>query len=347
MAVVWGRYLPKNPFAGYPVCAQCKVPDRLFTELPLRHLLHRLREPEDFGVAVSGAQLKADFLSPQALPAVVEQFQTPAWALDFYEAHVKARLLGTLPQGWASIALIRSPADSSWYGVPSTRGTLVCTPPGEPIDGRITPGFRCLSVGVPPAVWARCQALAGVERGGFRGGTTHRLAGAACEQIEHQLLALRGLLRHTGSTASIARQTRLEAIGIVTHLFTLAWELHGKGTPGLPAPSLRNRARLARRAEDWMRQHLGEAVQVPDVCEAMGVSRRELEYAFRTTFDQSPRGYLQALRLNAIHRELQCARQGQDTVIRVALDHGITHLSRFAAHYRSLFGESPGATLRQ
>jgi len=65
-----------------------------------------------------------------------------------------------------------------------------------------------------------------------------------------------------------------------------------------------NRTRLARRAECWMRENLAEDVRMPDLCTVLRVSRRELEYAFRTTYDQSPRDYLHTLRLHAVRRTL-------------------------------------------
>jgi transcriptional regulator GlxA family with amidase domain len=74
------------------------------------------------------------------------------------------------------------------------------------------------------------------------------------------------------------------------------------------------------------------------------VSRRELEYAFRTVFDESPRAYLQSLRLNAIRRALRSTRTCEP-VTRIAFDHGVTHLGRFSAQYRRLFGELPSETL--
>ena len=73
---------------------------------------------------------------------------------------------------------------------------------------------------------------------------------------------------------------------------------------------------------------------------------RQLEYAFRTVFDQSPRDYLQTLRLNAIHRTLRRSERGGSSVMHIALDHGVTHLGRFAANYRALFGEKPSETKR-
>lgn len=103
----------------------------------------------------------------------MEQFQTPGWALDFHEEHVKARVIGPLPPGWASFGLMRSPVESSWYGCPARRGVLACTPPGEIIDGHISPGFQCLAVNFPPAVWERGRLLAGVERADFGHGITH------------------------------------------------------------------------------------------------------------------------------------------------------------------------------
>ena len=127
-------------------------------------------------------------------------------------------------------------------------------------------------------------------------------------------------------------------------LATVACELAVKTTP--PRDPLRNRTRLARRAEAWMREHLADPVRLPEVCLALRVSRRELEYAFRTTFDQSPRNFLHTLRLNATRRALLRS-GGRTPILEIALDYGITHPGRFAADYRALFGERPSETLRR
>lgn len=125
---------------------------------------------------------------------------------------------------------------------------------------------------------------------------------------------------------------------------TQVWEL-GTRAP-LPRESTRNRARLARRAEDWLRAHHDNAAGVSELPLAMGTSRRELEYAFRETFAMSPRDFLEKIRLNAIHRELIRADPGEKgQVTRIALDHGVTHLGRFPELYRRLFGDLPRETL--
>jgi len=310
-----------------------------FAPLSIRHAVHHLNDPGEFSVAVSGGQMVAEFFSRQERPTVIEQFQTAGWTLDYQEAHVKARVYCPLPPGWASVGLMRSNADSRWYGFDARAGMLMCTPPGESIDGYFCPGFRCLTVTVPAAVWDDARVLAGVERPGFGAVSACVLPPVLYTRIEHRLRATRHFLRCADAERGLASFAAREAAAMIAEILTFAWELSARLAP--PPSSHRNRDRLAHRAEDWMRDHLTHVTQVPEVCLALGVSRRELEYAFRQTFDQSPRDFLQALRLNAIHQALKAPRRGQETVTQVAIDHGVTHLGRFAAQYRELFGENP------
>ena len=198
-----------------------------------------------------------------------------------------------------------------------------------------------MAVNVPVAVWERCRALAGIERSAFGTAAAFLLPPPLYAGLERRLRATRHLLRTAAMSPHLAPFAAREAADLAAHLVTAAWELSAPTTS--PRDSYRNRTRLARRAEAWMREHLAESVRIPDVCLALRVSRRELEYAFRTVFDESPRNYLQALRLNAIRHVLRRSR-GDAPVIRTAFDHGITHLGRFAADYRALFGESPSET---
>ncbi len=318
------------------------MPGLASTPPPFRHLVHRLREPEEYAAALSGASLRADFLAPGRQPACIEQFQAASWTLDFHETHVKARVQGPIPPGWASLGLMRSACASVWHGLPATRGVLVCTPPGEIIDGSIVPGFECCAINVPHTVWERCRAVAGIEPTGPLAVVSHHLPPPLYAQIERSLRALRHMLRSAKSVAETALAAR-RASELAIEIFTTAWELSVTAQP--PRDSLRNRARLARRAETWMHEHLAEPAGVPEICLALRVSRRELEYAFRSAFGESPRDFLQALRLNAVRRTL--LRRGEDrSVTDIALAHGLHHLGRFAGHYRTLFGERPSTTRR-
>jgi len=317
------------------------------SESPVPALCHQRRllsDPDEFGDIVSGMSLTVQFQGRQARPLFVEQFQTPDWALDFGEAHVKTSVRGMLPGGWASICFVRGPGASTWNGHPGEPGSLCVVPPGEELTGQSAPGFGWMTVGLPPAVWAHCRVLAGLDDRTFHRYAACRLPGTHFSRIEHRVRATYRALRAAPSDAQTARHAQRTAAGLAMQLATTACELAGKMPP--PRDSLRNRIRLGRRAEAWMRAHLCEAVRVPDVCLALGVSRRELEYAFRATFDRSPRDFLHALRLNAIRRALLRADE-QTPILHVAVNHGITHPSRFAADYRALFGERPSETVRR
>jgi AraC family ethanolamine operon transcriptional activator len=306
-----------------------------------RHGSYLLNDPDEFAVAVSGGSLTAQFLGRQERATRIEQFQSPLWSIDFHEVHVRARIFSGLPPGWASLGLMRGPADSRWYGIGTPTGTLICTPPGYPIDGCTRPGFHCVAVGISPELWERARRLASPERPDFGACDAFPLPASGFDRLVRGFLAVRGRLRQAGRTEPAAA----EAARRVTELAVTAWELR-EGAPA-SRESLRNRFHLARRAEAWLREHQQEAVAVPDLYLALRVSRRELEYAFRASFDTSPQAFLQTLRLNAIRRRLKRAGGRHETLAEVALAHGCTHFGRFAANYRALFGEKPGETRRR
>jgi AraC-like DNA-binding protein len=81
------------------------------------------------------------------------------------------------------------------------------------------------------------------------------------------------------------------------------------------------------------------------LCEASGVSERRVRSAFYECYQMSPTAYLRVAALNAVRRDLVEGPRLRDAVSHAATDWGFWHLSRFAAQYRALFGESPRHTL--
>lgn len=104
------------------------------------------------------------------------------------------------------------------------------------------------------------------------------------------------------------------------------------------------RQRVVREARRHMAEHAEQPISVPELCAALHVSRRTLQYAFQDVLQMSPVTYLRALRLNGVRRDLK--RGGSEPVADHAARWGFWHLSRFAADYRHLFGELPSDTLR-
>jgi len=92
-------------------------------------------------------------------------------------------------------------------------------------------------------------------------------------------------------------------------------------------------------------EHSGRPLTALELANAVGVSQRTLNYAFRTVLNTTPYSYLQIQRLNAAHRELAVADPGESTVTNVALKWGFGHAGRFSSLYSKFFDEMPSETL--
>ncbi|MFM2119353.1 MAG: hypothetical protein RL722_821, partial [Pseudomonadota bacterium] len=117
------------------------------------------------------------------------------------------------------------------------------------------------------------------------------------------------------------------------------------GGGGDAAGTAATRQRVVREARRYMADHAEEPINVPELCEAIHVSRRTLQYAFHDVLQMSPVTYLRALRLNGVRRDLR--QGGEEPVADRAARWGFWHLSRFAADYRHMFGELPSDTLKR
>jgi AraC-like DNA-binding protein len=304
------------------------------------HSILRLSDPAEFTHAVAGATMKVDFLAPQREAVRIERFADEDWAIHSYEAGVKARMCGPLLPGWVAVCLVLRSGVSRLYGTEMEEGYLLCNPPDVPIDGFIAPGFHAVSTSITLELWEECQRVSGSVQERMEGFQVIPLSPETFRRLLASWNAARSCL--SGDDEDCARPSLMGA-GLSRALATVAWEniARHRIIDGSP----RNRFRLARRAEAWMRDRLAEPFSVPEVCLALGVSRRELEYSFHAAFGESPRAFLESLRMNAVRTALKRAGDGR-SVTDVVLAHGFNHLGRFAERYRLMFGERPSETTR-
>lgn len=75
------------------------------------------------------------------------------------------------------------------------------------------------------------------------------------------------------------------------------------------------------------------------------VSVRTLQHAFASDLGVAPMAYLRQVRLRRAHEALVRSSPDRTTVAAVAAGLGFTHLGRFAAAYRTMYGENPSKTL--
>jgi transcriptional regulator GlxA family with amidase domain len=99
--------------------------------------------------------------------------------------------------------------------------------------------------------------------------------------------------------------------------------------------------------ENIARAHFGTWMRMADLCRIAGVNQRTLLRAFRATYGTTPHRHLHALRLAEARCALLSRSPSAQTITQVALGLGFRELGRFAADYRTAFGESPSDTRRR
>ena len=96
---------------------------------------------------------------------------------------------------------------------------------------------------------------------------------------------------------------------------------------------------------DFIRDNHHRPIHLKELCEVSGLSRRGLEYLMRDLLGVRLNTMLRLMRMHGVRRELLAVEPGDGWVKRSALEWGFWHLGRFAAEYRSLYGECPSDTL--
>ena len=182
---------------------------------------------------------------------------------------------------------------------------------GRPLEEQLRLDLRPFSDELEQ-IWQRTLAYGWSREDG--GGL--RLAGAAKAALDEYLLTL--LLHH--------------------HPHNYSEELAQAVTTPVPG--------VVRRAERFMVDNAGAPITVSDVADHLGISLRSLQAGFRQWRETTPTAFLRRARLQLVRDEL--LRSGKEAnVTTVALRHGFSHLGRFSAQYRSVFGEDPSVTLRR
>jgi AraC-like DNA-binding protein len=100
-------------------------------------------------------------------------------------------------------------------------------------------------------------------------------------------------------------------------------------------------------ARDFIEANLPDRLTLGAVAAAAGVSVRTLQASFRSELRTTPTSYIRSRRLDRAHGDLSDPGSPAATVTDVATRWGITHLGRFAADYRTRYGETPSQTLRR
>jgi AraC-like DNA-binding protein len=103
---------------------------------------------------------------------------------------------------------------------------------------------------------------------------------------------------------------------------------------------------LVHRAEDYMKAHLREPVNISDLIRICDCSRSVLFSAFRNARGYTPMEFLTEQRLHNAREQILKSNYDA-SIASIALDFGFISHSWFTQVYRKRFGESPSETLRK
>ena len=110
--------------------------------------------------------------------------------------------------------------------------------------------------------------------------------------------------------------------------------------------SLRKRTAIVKRFNRLAIEHSSEPLYLSDICATLGVSRRTLDVYCREQLGIAPKRFLVLRRMHLARGALRLGSPDDSSVTEIATRFGFWELGRFAAAYRSIFGESPSVTLR-
>jgi AraC-like DNA-binding protein len=120
----------------------------------------------------------------------------------------------------------------------------------------------------------------------------------------------------------------------------------GNGSVREDRSAQRHHATILRRFRRAVEENPDQPLYIPELCKAIAVSDRTLRVCCQEQLGMSPKQYLLLRRMHLARRALRESSPTATTVTEIATRHGFWQFGRFAGEYKSLFGESPSATLR-
>lgn len=303
-----------------------------------RHVLSEIFLPVDFPTARGSTDvgLRLNALKVGRLTCGYMQFHDPV-RLATAEAenfHIDIPTRGR--------ATMRAGLARPIYGTPHTAGVFM---PGRPVVIDSEAEFAQLSVMIPrDQMQLALEDLLSLDLPRPLEFTGEIDLGTAGAQTMLQVLQMvdeasndqRGLLAHPLATQ------RMEQVLLHSLLFAQPHNYSSALTDPAPAAG----QRPVSHAAELLRSNPERPWTVGQLASAVSLSVRSLQEGFRRSWDTTPMGYLQQVRLEMVHEALAAAEPGTLTVTEVAARWGFLHLGRFAAAYRARFAELPSDTLR-
>lgn len=246
------------------------------------------------------------------------------------------------PEGQLMVCRVSAPEGGAWDDEGPLDGRLPWATSGQPVHARWEGRARVHAFVFDLDVLTRtARAVSGDDGLHRHGWEVRAVSDAAARQWQraYRYLAESTLAEDSSLGALAEAELTRHAIHATLSTFSTAF-LEGaeRSAQTRAAPA------AVRRAVAYIEAHAHEPLTIDDVARAARMSTRGLQYAFRRALDTTPTEWIRRARLSGAHRDLTDPEAG--SVAEIARRWGFEHPSRFAAHYRAMYGVNPNRTMR-
>lgn len=287
---------------------------------------------------ISGACIQHVQLSCGEFGAQLQRVMLKESAFDSGLFNQRVCGVGTMPTDAYTFLFLPTHRDAGHLNSNSLVSGVWLYQPGDEIYGTLPADFQWFSFSVPRiSLEERLQSV-GLDSTFLRKLGTGPLT--AQTELEHLKRTIQGVYRDGRVAGEIGSADNVEENLIFAFRDAIG-----------PAPSKhiggRRQHSALLRAEEVLRACVNRPITTTELCQYLGCSRRQIEKEFKNTYGMGPITCHRRQRLNEARRRLLVDDRGHGSVSEAAFDFGFTHLGRFAADYKSLFGESPRQTAKR
>ncbi len=292
-------------------------------------IIHRsFSDFEELTDVIQGWNLELCKLDAAPFQGKISQLLGKDFVLTRGQFNCRVKQSGEPPVGYRTFAIPAHPDFTMlWRGKPVTGNDLLIFPSGGELHAFSNPGFDVFTLSIAEELLEKF-----IEMRRFKKSEV-----LPCKP--DTMACLRQLLH---KTVQGLENTDAAKNAILHQLAQMMVEGRPNSSAALPHS---RRIQAILRAENFIMANPEEPTTVKALCEVTSMSERTLEYAFGSHLGIGPKSYINAVRLNGVHKQLRAGCPDHVRVADAANAWGFWHMGQFAADYRKLFGENPSATL--
>jgi AraC-like DNA-binding protein len=302
-------------------------------------------DPGDYQTSFRGATINLVFIGPGTFGARLTSVCLPHLRLFSVQESLPRIAYVSLPPRWVTFAFPTSfKPPPIWSGIEMKPQDLMFHSVGERMHQRTSGACKWGVISIDPEVFARfSKALIGSEVLPPRVSRILRPSRTDALKLQHQHTSVCHLAETNPRTVShqeVARAIESDIIGALVNCLTA--DVVQNDT------ALRRRhAAIMDQFENALATNVAKQLTIPELCRTIGVAERSLRMCCLNALGTSPSQYIRLRRLNLVHVALQHADPATARISDIAARYGFSEFGRLSVFYRTIFGETPSASLRR